>query len=406
MIHHIELAEYETKEVRLDAGQARRLASAAQNALDVRHAEGSGAYRVGATNFVGTLVVDDLKVLIRPKIRLENLFLMLEAGLPRQAWRQEAFEYAVSGDLLSAMVAFYARTLETTLARGLLRSYRLHEEALVALRGRVDVTAQFRQGGVQLPVPCRYDEHTIDIAENIFLKAAARHCLRLRGVHPEDRQRLLRQLAEFEGVTDRPVRAADLDQLHETRLNAHYWPALRLARLLLESRSLADQWGDRATSSFLVDMNRLFEDFITGRLRRELQGRVQVKSQHWAHLAEGDRVPIRPDLVFWRQDKPAYVADIKYKLTGDARARPSDYYQLLAYTTALGLPEGMLIYCHADEGAPESIITVRHAGKRLLTTAISLQGSPDEVAESVEELAATISRRIDGGLSLAGRLVA
>lgn len=48
----------------------------------------------------------------------------------------------------------------------------------------------------------------------------------------------------------------------------------------------------------------------------------------------------------------------------------------------------------------------RHAGKRLLTTAISLQGSPDEVAESVEELAARISRRVGGELSLASRLVA
>lgn len=393
MSWQIELTEYESDEVRLDTEQARRLSSAAQGVLAVQHAEGPNAYRVTATNFVGTLVVDDLKVLIRPKIRLENLFLMLESGLDRRAWRQEAFEYSSSSDLLPAMAALYARTLETTLARGLLRSYRPHEEKLVALRGRVDVSAQFRQAGIQAPVPCRYDEHTTDIAENRYLKAAVRQCLRLPGVHPEDRGRLLRQIVVLEEVLDRPVQAGALDQMPLTRLNNHYLPALRLARLFLESRSLADRCGDRSASSFLVDMNRLFEEFITQRLGRALRGRLQVEGQYPAHLDTGSKVPIRPDLVFCQHDVPVLVADIKYKRLADDKARTSDYYQLLSYATALGLEEGVLIYCGVEGASTESQVTVLHTEKRLHTLPIDLAGSPDAVAVEIARVAEWILGR-------------
>ena len=48
---------------------------------------------------------------------------------PQSAWRREAFDYATDADLLPSVIAFFARTVETTLARGVLRSYREHARA-------------------------------------------------------------------------------------------------------------------------------------------------------------------------------------------------------------------------------------------------------------------------------------
>lgn len=389
----IELIEYETTTVELAQGQAQRLAARGRGVITVQPAGKADRYSITAQNLVGTLVVDDLRVLIRPKIRPENLFLLLEVGLDENAWRQEAFDYANKADLLPSVVAFYARTLETTLARGLLRSYQHREDRLVALRGRIDMVAQFRQAGIALPVACRYDEYTPDIAENRYLKAATRLALRVPRVDPEDRRRLLQQVASLEDVADEFMRADYLDRIPITRLNAHYQPALRLARLLLENLTLADQRGQHAASSFVVDMNRLFENFVTQRLRRALRGHLEVHSQSKRHLDTRQQVPIRPDLVFRKQGHEVYVADIKYKLTDDARARTSDYYQLLAYTTAMDLPEGVLIYCLADGGVPERAITVRHAGKLLHTLAIDLSGPPTEVTAAITETATWIRQR-------------
>ena len=395
MTEPIELVEYESTTVRLTPDQSQRLAVAGRGVFTVQPSGESDSYSLIAQNMVGTLVVDDLRILIRPKIRLENIFLLLEVGLAPKAWRQEAFDYATSADLLSSIVVLYARTLETTLARGLLRSYRSEEDRLVALRGRIDTAAQFRQAGVRLPVACRYDEYTPDIAENRYVKAAARLALRVPGVQAEDRRRLLQQVVALEDVSDASVRPDDLDRLLFTRLNAHYEPALGLARLLLENLTLVDQSGDRSASSFLVDMNRSFEDFVTQRLRRALRGRLEVRSQFGTHLGARRQVPIRPDLVFRQRGREVYVADIKYKLTADARARTSDYYQLLACTTALDLPEGVLIYCLADGGRPERTVTVRHADKQLHTLPIDLTGPPDTVTTAINKAADWIASRPD-----------
>ncbi len=390
----IQLIEYETAIVELSQVQAQRLATRGKGIITVQPAGQTNNYSITAQNLVGTLVVDDLRLLIRPKIRPENLFLLLEVGLDEHAWRQEAFDYADRADLLPSVIAFYARTLETTLARGLLRSYRHQEDRLVALRGRVNTAAQFRQAGVALPVECRYDEYTPDIAENRYLKAATRRALRVPRIDPEDRRRLLQQVASLEDVADDFMRADYLDRIPITRLNVHYQPVLRLARLLLENLTLADQRGQHAASSFVVDMNRLFENFVTQRLRRALRGHLEVRDQVNSHLDTRQQVPIRPDLVFRRQGHEVYVADIKYKLTDDARARTSDYYQLLAYATALDLPEGLLIYCLADGGRPERTVTVRHAGKLLHTLAIDLSGPPTEVTAEIAKAATWIRQRV------------
>ena len=113
---------------------------------------------------------------------------------------------------------------------------------------------------------------------------------------------------------------------------------------------------------------------MTERLRRALQGRLEVRDQTRAHLGVGNKVLMRPDLEFRKRGEPVYVADIKYKLTADAAARNADYYQLLAYTTALDLPEGVLIYCLADGGVEHRSITVRHAGKVLHVKPVDLTG--------------------------------
>ena len=213
----------------------------------------------------------------------------------------------------------------------------------------------------------------------------------------------MQQLVALEEVSDVPVVADDIDRIVITRLNAHYEPALRLARLIIASLTLVDQRGGTTASSFIVDMNDLFQRFVTERLRRALEGRLAVVAEPAAHLGEGRRVRMEPDLRFDQGTTPVFVGDVKYKLTADARARSADYYQLLAYTTALDLPEGVLIYCLADGGRPESSITVRHAGKILHTKAIDLTGSTAAVASAVAGLAAWIADRAHGRDS--GRLV-
>lgn len=389
----VELREYESRAVAIPDALARQVAEVARGAIQVTPDRAPGRWLLTASSQVGSITVSELQILVRTKVRAENLFLFLGAGLPPEAWRAEAFYYNTSHDLLPAVLAFFARTVETTLATGLLRSYRERNERLVALRGRIDFAAQISRSALAFPVACRYDDFTTDIDENRYLRAAIRLALRTPQVPPGDRRRLLRSIGALEDVADVPVAPDALDRITRTRLNAHYWPMLRLAGLIMENLTLVDVSGSHSASAFLVDMNALFERFITERLSDALRGQLRVQPQASTHLDHGRRIELRPDLVFHRAGEVAFVADVKYKQTDDARARTGDYYQLLAYATALDLQEGLLIYCRTDAGQIGSSARVVHDRAVLHTRAIDASGSPDSVITEIEHLAAWILAR-------------
>lgn len=346
------------------------------------------SWRVTASSFVGSLVVDGVELLIRPKINAENLFLLLEPGLPPNAWRRESFDYGASPDLLPAVISFFAKTVETTLGRGILRSYESRRDDLIALRGRMDFTGQFRMGGTSSPVACSFDEYSQNTPENRALKAAVRKSLRAPRISPAIRRLLLGHVSALEDVDDVSVSPGDIDAITWNRLNQHYEPALRLARLILANLTLMDTEGANSAQSFTVDMNDLFQRFVTERLRRVLRGRAIVKGEPTHHLGVGRQIPMQPDLVFTSTDGATnFVGDVKYKITTDARARSQDYYQLLAYVTSLGLPEGILIYCGSDPGGSQRTVRIRNTDKRLTVHALDLSGTPAQVEDQIHSLA-------------------
>lgn len=273
------------------------------------------------------------------------------------------------------------------MAAGLLRSYRVEQGRLVALRGRIDLPTQLRQPGIEIPVACVFEDYTADILENRYLKCAVRRLLRVPRIPVRARRDLRREMARFEEVADIEVDPDALERMHLTRLNRHYLPALRLARLVLKNLTLADRSGFALATSFMIDMNDLFQRFLADRLRRALHGTLTVTEEPGTYLDVERQVQMYPDLVFAHRGRTVYVGDAKYKLSGSGLARNADYYQLLAYTTALNLSEGVLVYCQADGEEPAHTITTSKAGKRLVTYRLDLSGPPRSVEASVVSLA-------------------
>lgn len=394
------LREYETKVVELDSLTAAQLLAAAGEHLTLTPTAERDRFAVTASQYVGAVVLPEIEVLVRPKVRPENLFLLLDVGLPEQAWATEQVGLLSSDRLLPAMATFFARAADAALGRGTLRSYRTQRDRLPALRGRIDLRELIRQPGVAVPIACEYDEYDEDIAENQVLKAAAGRLLRIVGVRPVVRRMLLGTMARLEDVSEVAVDPSTIDRIHITRLNAHYEPALRLARLILRNLTLADQFGSTGAHAFFVDMNDLFQRFVTDRLERALRRRLQLVPEPPEFLGEHHQVSMRPDLVFRRVGLDVYVADVKYKLTWSGFGKTADYYQLLAYTTALGLPEGALIYCQAgDEAVPREVVA-RGSGKRLVSYAVDLTGPADTLEAGVVKVADSIVARASASLSL------
>lgn len=108
----------------------------------------------------------------------------------------------------------------------------------------------------------------------------------------------MRQLAALEAVSDVIVSAETVDSVHFSRLNERYRPALRLGRLILANLTLRDAHGTSSASSFMVNMNDLFQRFVTERLRRALSGRLSVTTEPTVRLGIGQQVTMKPDLEF------------------------------------------------------------------------------------------------------------
>jgi 5-methylcytosine-specific restriction enzyme subunit McrC len=379
---------------------AQAIADAAGSTLEVTQTFEAGRWQIKAGSHVGAVVAGDLRILVTPKVKAANLFHMLEAGGEPVPVQSEIFDYERTGDLLPAFATFFASVLDRAVARGLPRQYREIDERLIALRGRIDVKAQLKMGGLPIPVACRFDEHTADTPVNRIAKAALLVLLRLPGVSVATRQTLARLVIRFDEVST--ATPGDLAaETPFTRLDEHFRSVDRLARLVLAGSSITNSAGLEGASTFMVNMNTVFESFLEASLRRALQGRLTVTGQRTRALDEDGKVGIKPDLTFLRGRRVVYVGDAKYKLIDSGLGLSSDYYQLLAYTTALDLPEGVLVYCQdAEAPVPPKVVTVRHAGKRLHSWALTLAGGPADLDREIDDLAAWITARSEPELKV------
>jgi len=383
----VELKEYESKDVPMSVATARDLLRLAGDRVGVTLGSSPGTFKITATQYVGVLVAPEVSIVIRPKVSLENLFSLLGVGLPADAWQREEFAFGASRDLLAALSQFFARALQQATSTGLLRAYRTENERLVALRGRIQMVEQIRHPALGSTIACTFDEYTTDVIENRVLKAAARRLLRVPGVPAEARRSLGQSLTVFDEVADAPARPDAVDRIVFNRLNAHYEPALRLAQFVLRNLSLIDRVGANDASAFLVDMNDLFQRYVTDRLTRALRGRLQVVAEPTVTLGTKREVSMAPDLVFRRGRVDVMVGDTKYKLSETGKGRSSDYYQMLAYTTALRLPAGVLIYCQSTGEAPQRRVVVKNAGQALYTYPLDMTGSAKKLEGEVKVLA-------------------
>ncbi|GAB3949796.1 McrC family protein [Streptomyces sparsus] len=349
-----------------------------------------GAVAVTAPGAGGPVIVR-----ITPKVPVVRLFFLLGYALdPRRNWRDGEVEVAEHRELLPALAHAVERQVDRALRRGLLQGYRETEESALVVRGRIREAEQIRRRfGAMLPIEVAYDDFTTDIAENRILRTAVERLLRLPGVPRDVRRRLLHQRARLADVTA-VVRGQPLPDWRPTRLNSRYHQALRLSRVVLDGASAEHGHGDLRVNGFLLDMNRLFEDFVTAALQETFRGRgwdrgpvgYTARLQDSHHLDEAGAIRMKPDLVLYGPaGAPCAVADAKYKAERPSGYPDADLYQMLAYCTALGLREGHLVY--AKGNAPHAAHRVRHAGIVLHQHALDLDQEPAGLLTDIEEVA-------------------
>lgn len=343
-----------------------------------------GLYELRPGSKVGTVVLEDLRVLIQPKVDLRNLFFLLGFGGRLIRWDPAVFPYEQQPDLLEAVGWAFEAEVERSLRQGLVRGYVPREETLTTVRGRIDLAAQQRRRQTRpFPLECTYEDYTEDIQLNQVVKAAHWKLRRIPGLNSKLAKRLLYRHRSFADVSDVDYAPLLVPALEFDRLSEHWEGAGRLAELILRRETLLDREGGTLASSFIVDMNALFEQFITQIAHGEAERagwELVPQARRW--LSPGIRM--RPDLLLHRDGADYAVGDAKYKELEIQDWPRADLYQLLAYCSALGLTRGLLIY--ADYREPEEHV-VHNAGIRLEVMGIDMSTSPDGLTRQARRAA-------------------
>ena len=349
----------------------------------------AGRWIVGGTGKVGVAQIDDITLRVTPKLAIGRIFYLLGFGRGFE-WRDDLVPYETAADLVHVLADAFVRQADRALGRGVIQGYVERDDELAVVRGRMRYREQVtRRFGQITPLLVRYDDFTIDVAENRLVRAAAKVLRRVPGLDPVVARKLRAIVQRLDDVRDL-IPGQPLPSWRANRRNAHYDTVLWFASMVLKHRSVDLPAGAVDVNGFIIDMAIVFEDFVTAALTDSLEkidGRVRAQDPRTLDL--DDSVKMAPDLVWYRGGKPLAVIDAKYKIEKVAGYPNADLYQMLAYCTALGLPIGHLVYAKGNEA--EQQLVVRGSGVQLHAHALDLELMPAQLLAQVDEVANKIS---------------
>src|SRR6476646_3102450 len=145
-----------------------------------------------------------------------------------------------------------------------------------------------------------------------------------------------------------------------TPLNQHYKTILRLCELLLRDSALDEEIGEKTAISFLINMNKLFEEFVGNLLEKRFED-YHVELQKTEHPEKtGRRLIIKLDIMVSRNGIPLFIIDTKYqKFSGNAEV--SHLELLCLYSNTTHIKNCALVYIGKSRTPPydlEEDITV------------------------------------------------
>ncbi len=348
-----------------------------------------GCYDLTPGSWIGAINTGSVEIEIRPKFPINRVLFLLSYTLDPRQWQDTFFAVREEESLLEAVIPAFVMHVRRAFQRGIVQGYRAEDAALATVRGRLRFDDQIRfRFGIFPPIEVRYDDFTEDIEINRLIKAAIA-CLGRLPLRSGEARGMLRAFdASLANVQHIHYDARNLPPVTYTRLNEHYRPAVELAKLILRSGSFDLHGGRVQASTFLINMNEVFEGFVVTALRealelslrsfpREARGRA-------LYLDESMKVALEPDLSWWERDKCVFVGDVKYKDAGTEGVVNADLYQLLAYATAANLPGGLLVYAAGQS----ELVThrIKWAEKELYAVALSLNREPEDILKQVQPI--------------------
>jgi 5-methylcytosine-specific restriction enzyme subunit McrC len=288
-------------------------------------------------------ITPEFHIAIRPKVPINNIFGMLEYAYNLKIkFPQGQIECQFLEQIYETLANILAQKILERCRKGLYRDYIPKIEKLSYIRGRLDVREAVQKPW-EVKLKCHYNEQTGDIEDNQIL-AWTLFIIGRSGLCRESVSSRVRKafhaLQGFVTLTSFKPEAC-IDRTYH-RLNQDYQLLHALCRFFLENTGPSHEKGDRQMLPFLIDMAKLYEQFVAQWLKTNTPKGFFVKKKYT--VTHDQNYSDRIDLLLCdiETGKVQYVLDTKYKAPD--RADSGDRHQIVAYANALKCNNAILIY--------------------------------------------------------------
>lgn len=319
------------------------------------------------SSFVGIIQLSNTRIHFKPKIQGLDFFHMLPylKDFSGKSFRYDPDRYIEIKEgsrFIEIIGHLFLNELNRVLKRGLLKKYVSKEENLTFLKGKMILRGQIKNEITRHPkFYCRYFDLTYDHPENQIILSALYQLIKKINDDTKTAKNLKLKLLTLEfrlknEISLKILSGKDCESIPFNRINEYYKPIISLSRLILNDTFVQSFSSDRSIGvNFLVDMNQLFEDFITAMTdevirEKKFEHKYEVIAQFSKRaILEPDDLMLRPDIIIKEMGidpKYPFILDAKYKKSKNN----CDYYQLIAYLLAFEKSKiGVLIYPQTEQ---------------------------------------------------------
>lgn len=321
---------------------------------------------ISARNYVGVIAMNDGTVIeILPKIagndisdkETKDIFLRMLKSLRDVTFKEFNVSQMKSGrmNLFEIFIKMFLDEVTSLTKQGLKSAYSPIEENSKYLKGKMLTSINIRKNlANRSRFYVQYDDFNVDRPENRLIKSTLHFLHRVTG-DERNRQNAVRLLAFFEGVHCSENYDADFSKCIADRSMSRYNKAIAWCRVFLKGNSFTAYAGSEVAIALLFPMEKIFESYIAGLVRKQLAPGIHMKIQDSRHSLfdqPSQTFALRPDIILEGGGDRPIVLDTKWKMLSSSKSNygisQADMYQMYAYGKKYKAESVVLIYPKSD----------------------------------------------------------
>lgn len=320
---------------------------------------------IQAKNYVGIIHLESgFQIQILPKIHTKTvnntkrIFLRMLRSLkyfPGKSFNDSNLKVDTM-NLYEIFINMYIHEVRILVKRGLRSSYLSREDNLNYYKGKLVFSEHIKRNHIhQERFYVSYDEFDKNRAENRLIKATLINLQKL-SVSSANKRAIRQLLLNFEGVYPSRNYEKDFLSVVEDRNSKIYNLLMEWSRVFLMNKSFTPFSGDAKTLTLLFPMEKVFETYVSEKLKRtllDLPWKYSTQDRGYYLFDKPKRFALRPDIVIRREDDSKIVLDAKWKVLNKKSSNygisQTDMYQMYAYSKKYNTSEVWLLYPQNEE---------------------------------------------------------